>query len=194
MSTTRKAQVKRHGQVSQGREKLSFTLQNNETGSSSQSSRVSETRRRRPLGPWQGGQVCLGWPLSRGAARISQNRRKAGNDEHMRWGSWGEATTGPETEVQNQVNDTGRQEAWRSGGNVIRALGRVWEAQGIQHRHRQGAQCQWKLVPFPPGLACKDLGSHQSILRTNSKAKQTKNQQLFLDPSEKWGHGQDTAP
>lgn len=44
------------------------------------------------------------------------------------------------------------------------------------------------------GLAWKETGSHHSVPTTSDKLNKLKNQLLFLDPSEKWGHRETTAP
>lgn len=45
-----------------------------------------------------------------------------------------------------------------------------------------------KLLLRASGQACKELGSHHSILTTNKNLNKLRNQQLFSDLSEKWGH------
>ena len=78
----------------------------------------------------------------------------------------------------------GKQAAWGAEATQAEPLeeagkpgGRSWD--------EGGRAVPVRASPFHSGLACKDLGRHQSILHTNSKAEQTENQQLFLDPSEK---------
>ena len=44
------------------------------------------------------------------------------------------------------------------------------------------------------GLVSKELRSHHLILTTSKMLNKMKNQQLFLDPSEKWGHRTNHCP
>lgn len=44
------------------------------------------------------------------------------------------------------------------------------------------------------GMTCKELGSLQFHLHNKNKTEQTGSQQLFLDPSEHWGHRANRCP